>query len=186
MDLLSGGEMTVAAVAVLFSIHRCVCSWINCSDPFTYRVTYQKGFQLPHLGLFAISLDGQTIKTGSGDANLTQPILTGPVWKCIDQVSLHVPVCHNIDIEGALDLELGLSKLAALKVTSPNARPSITQVLRMMRLSSKIIDNLLLNGSISTGQTAQDRAEGKGKNKEGLANLEKAAQDRTEKKGLPI
>ncbi|GJW26625.1 hypothetical protein Tco_0040436 [Tanacetum coccineum] len=95
---------------------------------YEYKVIDQKGFQLPDLGLFAISLGEQTIATGSRDANLNQPVLTGLVWKCIDRASLHVLFYHNINIEGALDLELGLSKLAALKVTSPNARPSITQI----------------------------------------------------------
>ncbi|GJV97619.1 hypothetical protein Tco_1549196 [Tanacetum coccineum] len=98
------------------------------------RVTDQKGCQSPHLGLFTIFLDGQAIATGSGDANLAQPALTRPLWKCIDQVSLHVLVYHNICIEGALDLELGLSKLAALKVISPNAKPSIPQVLQVLTI----------------------------------------------------
>ncbi|GKB85356.1 hypothetical protein Tco_0957628, partial [Tanacetum coccineum] len=51
--------------------------------------------------------------------------------------SLHVPVYHNIDIEGAPDLQLSLSKLATLKLASPYPRPSIPQVLRMI---SKRID----------------------------------------------
>ncbi|GJW50595.1 hypothetical protein Tco_0091946 [Tanacetum coccineum] len=100
----------------------------DCSRADVPVVGQENRFGHSCLGLFAISLGEQTIATGSRDANLTQPVLTGPVWKSIDRASLHVLVYHNIDIEGALDLELGLSKLAALKVTSPNARPSITQI----------------------------------------------------------
>lgn len=45
----------------------------------------------------------------------------------------HVPVNHSIDIEGAPDLELSLSKLAVRKVaSSPYPRPSIPQVLHMI------------------------------------------------------
>ncbi|GKE42298.1 hypothetical protein Tco_1469582 [Tanacetum coccineum] len=63
--------------------------------------------------------------------------------KCIDRVSLHVLVYHNIDIEGAPDLQLSLSKLATLKLASPDPRPSIPQVLRM--ISKRIDEYDILN-----------------------------------------
>nr|XP_043619104.1 CLIP-associated protein [Erigeron canadensis] len=47
--------------------------------------------------------------------------------------SQHVAVNRNVDIEGAPDLELSLSKLAALKInSSPETRPSIPQILHLI------------------------------------------------------
>ncbi|GJV68072.1 CLIP-associated protein [Tanacetum coccineum] len=76
------------------------------------------------------------------------------VWKCIDRVSLHVPVYHNIDIEGAPDLQLSLSKLATLKLASPDPRPSIPQVLRMRideydNANKRTANQQLINASVA-------------------------------------